>query len=358
MIQKYILFTFDYELFLGRKSGSVQKCLIEPTKRLLSIFDHYKIYNALFFIDTAYLMRLEQIAEQNINARKDLFDITNQLKKILEKGHYIYPHLHPHWLDADYDENTNEWSLNNLSKYRFGNLTSEQQNEIFSNSMRILSAITTEIKPEYPINAYRAGGWSIQPFSVFEPYFDKFNIKYDFSVMPGKFQFTNAQYYDFRKISAGNAYRFSNSIENYDPDGRFTELPITTMTLPGHARLLDRVWLKILWKLNIRSGGDGKGVVPQSINGGTNPSGYPDKSERTSIELLDRITIFYYKKYLDRYSYIQFISHPKMLSSHNIKTFRIFLDWATKKFVIQTDFQKIIQDEKFIDRSRHKTQLY
>lgn len=39
MEEKQILFTFDYELFLGSKSGSVKNCMLEPTKNVVAILN-------------------------------------------------------------------------------------------------------------------------------------------------------------------------------------------------------------------------------------------------------------------------------------------------------------------------------
>ena len=51
--KKLLLFTFDYELFLGDKSGSVQDCLITPTDHLISLLNKYE-FKAYFFVDTVY----------------------------------------------------------------------------------------------------------------------------------------------------------------------------------------------------------------------------------------------------------------------------------------------------------------
>ena len=42
MESKQVLFTFDYELFLGHRSGSVENCMILPTKKLLEVLKKYR----------------------------------------------------------------------------------------------------------------------------------------------------------------------------------------------------------------------------------------------------------------------------------------------------------------------------
>ncbi len=38
-----IFLTFDYELFFGEKTGTVEKCMINPTNELLKISKKYSI---------------------------------------------------------------------------------------------------------------------------------------------------------------------------------------------------------------------------------------------------------------------------------------------------------------------------
>ena len=70
-IRKNILLTFDYELFLGKRSGSAQKCMIEPTNELLKILLKNNA-KAIFFIDTTYLDQLERVSINHQKAKKDL----------------------------------------------------------------------------------------------------------------------------------------------------------------------------------------------------------------------------------------------------------------------------------------------
>ena len=182
--KKKIIFSFDYELFLGRKSGTAEECLIAPTEKIHQILNSYEI-KGIFFIDTAYLLFLKEVSLRDPLAERDLGLIFSQLRELVKGGHYIFPHLHPHWMDALYLPNTREWELNNLSKYRFHSLDFGQRQQLFNASVGIINEIASPVNSGYLINAYRAGGWSIEPFDDFRPFFDKFGIKYDFSVLPG-----------------------------------------------------------------------------------------------------------------------------------------------------------------------------
>ena len=70
-----ILITLDYELFF-LKSGSIGKCIIEPTERLLSILDKENI-KASFFVDSGYILKLKEYM-QSFNVLKKDYDLINQ----------------------------------------------------------------------------------------------------------------------------------------------------------------------------------------------------------------------------------------------------------------------------------------
>ena len=105
---KHILLTFDYEPFLGARTGSVKKCLIEPTNHLIKILDIHQA-KAVFFVDTLYIQELGKRNE----LKQDYLSVEAQLIDLYNNGHYIFPHIHPHWIDAIYLQN-GQFDLSNL----------------------------------------------------------------------------------------------------------------------------------------------------------------------------------------------------------------------------------------------------
>lgn len=333
-LNRNIILTFDYELFLGERSGDVNSCMVLPTQKLQSIFDEFGIQHAIFFVDTTYLACLKRnFADQN--TKSEFESIRNNIIFLLEKGHYIFPHIHPHWLNAK--RQGNDWVLTDLTKYCFKNCTIDERNLIWNETMEILRDFGVE--NYHPIDAFRAGGWSIQPFSDFTPYFEKYGIQYDFTVMPGTFSWTNAQQYDFTQVVDERPYQFDQCITSPVGSGRFVEMPISTRTKKGSG-IGERVLLKYLWKTGNQSFGTGKGVIPQKMDYETKAE--PKNLEMISIELLHALNCSLYKKCLDENSYIQFISHPKMLTIHNLKYFRKFIKYATQNYNVNFDFKSLI----------------
>src|SRR4051812_15319162 len=132
-MKRNLLLTFDYELFLGKRSGSVDKCMIKPTESILKIINKFKC-KAVFFVDATYLLKLKQTGNNYPAAKRDFEKIKNQIQEIIKNGHYVFLHLHTHWLDAIYDSGVNQWTLEDTSRFSFANLDPEEQEFVFSNS--------------------------------------------------------------------------------------------------------------------------------------------------------------------------------------------------------------------------------
>jgi len=327
--QKTILLTFDYELFLGKDSGSVNDCLINPTNAIVKVLDRYKA-KGIFFVDCTYLVELKKVAEKYDVAFEDYKLINSQLRSLIKQGHYIYPHIHPHWVDAVYNADKNSWTLTNLEKYSFANLSLSLQQQIFSNALDLLQAELGSKEHPVMLNAYRAGGWSIQPFSHFKPLFEKYKVSADFSVLGGSKIVSDAQRFDFTKICENaTPYNFENEVDEPLTDGTFTEFPINSIVF-NKKSLLNRVLLKVLWRTAFgQSMGKGVGVSPEVLHENI---AYNKNFQMLSVELLTHLNLSKYKNYLNQNDYMQFVSHPKMISKYNLKVLSKLLNHADRKF--------------------------
>lgn len=332
--KKNILLTFDYEPFLGMRSGSAEKCILEPTSLLIEVLDQYNA-KAIFFVDTLFLLQLKSNPEFKLT----LEAVKNQLSNLYKKGHYIFPHLHPHWTDAKYMKETQEFDLSDLKKYSLASLEIEQVNSLFEKSISILK----ECGISYPHWGYRAGGWCIQPFSRYKKLFLDQKIKFEFSVMPGYMNSVEEQNFDFSKVKQNSPYYFSNDVTEEDKKGEFTQFPISSINLNARERLFDKFVKKILWKVGDK--GFGKGMSAQTSALKTNNSA----EEMISLDILTVAKISAYKKYLYNNSYMHWISHPKMFTKHGLSMFNNFLKHAHKNYKIEFDFMNM-QPEKFLTK--------
>jgi hypothetical protein len=332
--KKTILLTFDHELFLGSRSGDVNSCMIEPTRLLQEIFNEFRIEKAVFFLDTTYVSNLKRNLEKE-DCRLDFEKVESNIKFLLDKGHYVFPHIHPHWLDADYQEGN--WVLNNLEKYTFNACSHDERAKIWCDSIQVLKDFGVDKYHE--IDSFRAGGWSIQPFEDYKPYFDQYGIKNDFTVLPQSYSYTNAQKYDFTSAPRKAIYKFDKEVTEPSDTGIYFEFPISTRPSPQEDGLKEKVLKKWLWKTNNKSIGKGQGVLPKKVE--YEPREAPKDVEMISIELMHMLNFKDYVKHLDEHDVVQFISHPKMLSRHNLKMFRKFMKYASQNYNLDFDFKSL-----------------
>lgn len=348
MKDKQLLITFDYELFLGNRSGTIDDCLFKPTDAVLKVIEKQKA-KAIFFVDTTHLLTLKKNAAKYNECASDLKRVSDHIADIVKRGHYVFPHLHPHWLDAEYLSVTNQWRLSSTDKYRFHHLNKAERDEVFNGSIELLKEIIIPVNPQYKIEAYRAGGWCIQPFEDFIPYFKQHQFKYDFSVLGGFYFFSNAQYFDFSHAPEKGVYKFSERVEEENPHGEFTQFNISSIHIDNRIRFLDKLLLKFRYKLfKDHTFNRGEGQIATKLDTdlfkpATSGHNIMESNwERVAIELLSSVKLGDYLNFFDNKNYMHFISHPKMLTHHNINMFDAFLKSVYSKYKVETDFKKML----------------
>ena len=217
-----IIISFDYELFFGDESGTVQKSIIDPTIQLLKALDSVG-GKATFFVD--YLM-LKYMKAENDHTRKDAALVIEQIKDIVRRGHRIELHIHPHWVDAKYIDN--KWVFLDFSHYCLISFPQKEITQMFVEGTEMLETIAREVDPNYKIIAYRAGGWAILPFYIMKEGFLKAGIKVDSSVTHGKVIHAYGYDLDFTDVPKEGIYKFSHDVKRMDPKGEFVESQICT----------------------------------------------------------------------------------------------------------------------------------
>lgn len=214
-----IYITLDYELFFG-KSGSVDNCIINPTNKLLEIVNPYNIKLNLF-VDVGYLVKLKAQKNEFSQLEKDYQKVSEQLQHLSQQGHCIELHIHPHWEDSYFDGK--EWVFD-TSRYKLKDFPETEVHDIVTK----YTAILKEITGKNPV-AYRAGGWSIQPFKHLKKALADNDVFIDSTVFPQGYHNSKHQFFDFRKVPQFKThYRFSDQIDQEDSTGKFTEIPISS----------------------------------------------------------------------------------------------------------------------------------
>jgi hypothetical protein len=215
-----VLLTFDYELFFGSNSGSVEKCLIQPTERLLQLCESYGV-KMTFFLDAGYLKRLKEEQQNHESLRTDYEKVAAQIRKIVETGNEIGFHVHPHWERSFFSNG--RWDIVTNGAYKLSDFSQDEINEILD----VYYETIVELSGAKPI-AFRAGGWCIQPFSLIADKLKSLGIRYDSSVMPGVSFHSNHYAFDFKNAPDKSMYAFEHDECKEEFQGFFTEVPISS----------------------------------------------------------------------------------------------------------------------------------
>ncbi len=324
---KNLFLTFDYELFFGEDSGSLENSILKPTNLLL---DTLKECNApaTFYIDTIYI---EKLLEYNLLDEYELVKL--QIQRMINEGHRVELHLHPHWYDAIYIPKTKRWKFLTYEHYRLHSYNEKEIEYIFDKSVELLYNIIHEVDSEYKFYSYRAGGWCIQPFDKIKPSLEKHGIFVDSSAAFGMKSESIAHYFDFTNMPHKDIYMFHDNILVENQSGRFTEIASSVVSTSVIFKIINKLQLKLL-KSQIY--GDGKGINLYST---TTLSKFRESKRILSIENISRFLIN--KLILQvKFNNIVLISHPKFLSKESFESINVL----AKKYQIIT-FNAILNEK-------------
>lgn len=320
-----IYITLDYELGMGRITGTPEKCLVEPMSHLTEMTDKYDIKMNVF-VDAAYLLKMRKLKDQYPQLQKDYNTVTNHIRKLDVEGHSIQLHLHPQWLYSAF--NGKEWELD-IDHYKLSDMPLEEQKQLIVDGTSLLNSIITR-----KVTAFRAGGYSIENFSDLYDTFLSVGITIDTSVLRGEYAYGKYQTYDYRRVPDKTTWKFNKNHKEEDPQGKMTEYPISTIVLPAVRYLLNK---KASHKelSNITSSrqkwGNGVGI------------GYPgnkyqilmkkarmffgNKSIRATVEgAADLEKVYKYTSLYYKGDDFVIIGHPKAISPYSIDVIERFIN--------------------------------
>jgi hypothetical protein len=239
----YPLFlTFDYEIFFGNDSGTLEKCIFDPIDALTPLLDEVGA-KATFFVDILHYYRLNELRQYHSALDQQAKDFKIHVQHLLSLGHDIQLHLHPHWLDAVYLEKENRWRFS-YEHYRLHDLEDSNGgiDTIGGNvkfGKELLSDICSEVDSEHEIMAFRAGGYCLEPFSYIKNALEVNGIHIDSSVARNcvvKIGMGFEQ--DFSKTPNIPYWRFENKVLEPQSNGPFCEVPVTAIRIPTLLKIM------------------------------------------------------------------------------------------------------------------------
>jgi hypothetical protein len=342
---KKIILTIDYELFLGLKTGDVDSCMVEPTRKLATILNNNESKMTIFW-DILHYYKLIEYQDLFPELKNDVNIIEKQILFLAKEGHDIQLHLHPHWLDAVYK---NDRWIFDYKLFKLQNLSKDDnQNDINSIigciniSKNILENLIQNANPDYRVTTIRTGGYLIEPFSKIREALIKQNILVDTSICPGLINENEGFSYNFLKYPNLNSYKFSDEPKYTNEKGIFIEVPIKTVVIPIYLNLCYTFLRHTRYK-KLKMGLKGFGIASTTQ--------HRKKIFMKLIELLFKRKvyqfttdgnfkeIFYYMiNHVDENSTM--ILHPKLLNDHTISLINE---------LTQTNKIKFISLKKYLD---------
>lgn len=312
-----IFLTLDYELFFGSNSGTQEKSIIYPTNRLLELLDKYGI-KASFFIDSGYIIKLDEYRNKYEVLEKDYQNIITQIKDLSEDGHDIQLHIHPHWEDSYHDGA--KWVID-TTRYRIHEFSDSEIDDIV---YRYKKGITDIVGDK--VFTFRAGGWCMQPFDKLRNALKKHNIWLDSTVFYGGKNDSITHYFDFTKAPKKDFWKFEEDPLLENENGFFTEIPINSY----------KVLPLFFWKLAFArkfGGNKHKAFGDGGAAGGSKWDKIRMLTQPTnSIVSIDGYKASYLQDAFDKFKRNKenknfvIIGHPKAMSEYSLEKLEEFIE--------------------------------
>ncbi|HSW54547.1 MAG TPA: glycosyltransferase [Ignavibacteriaceae bacterium] len=342
---KEIILTIDYELFLGKETGNVKDVIIEPTQKILSILEKNDSRMTVFW-DILHFYRLLGLEKNHPALKEDRLLIENQILDLASKGHDIQLHLHPHWLDAKYENN--RWIFN-YQRFKLHNLSIENKKDDINTiagciciAKALMENIIRKVKPDYKVTTFRAGGYLIEPFDKLRNVLLSNGIRTDSSVCPNLENDNGVFSFNFNSYPVKQYYYFENTPKEITGLGSFIEIPVTTLKIPAFINIYFTFLRKLKYP-SLESERKGRGVgeyfkdvKPSYLKRIISLTHSRFRQFSTDSSFNELFTYEYNRVPL----YSTMILHPKLLNSHTLRILDDYVSTNKVCFISIKDFIK------------------
>ena len=349
----YILFSADYELFLGENYLKEEEILINPTNELLKTCSDLNI-KFTFFFDTCCMWAYKKNNRYDFPKKAE-----TQMMNAIKMGHDVQTHVHPHWLFTKFIETKLHETKYQFdpTKYLMGTLSDNEKecqsliDKILKRNSEYLTNLFKPLNPSYESVAFRAGGYGIQPNTeLIMQGLENNGYLIDSSVVSNFIFDSNVSKINFKNFpDEGNYWLNENQhLGNTIFRGIF-EIPIASVKLNffeyflyNYGILLSR-YREILFTKN-----RGKGIQQLSNDGKISKIfRYLNRFRFARLDIYSspypmmKITEKYLQMYYSKDCPIFFSinCHPKSMNSAHYNSLKIFCTWLEQKY---TNDYKII----------------
>lgn len=172
-----LLFTLDYEIH-GNGEGSPLRLMVEPTDRMLRLFDQFGA-KLTIMADVAEILRFKEWAGRTGRDEFHYHAILDQLQRAVRGGHDVQLHIHSSYFNAEAREG--RW-IQDWSEYSFATLPRERMDFMVSRCKAFLESALQPVDSSYRCSVFRAANWAVSPSRDVVPVLLDNGIRIDTSV--------------------------------------------------------------------------------------------------------------------------------------------------------------------------------
>jgi hypothetical protein len=335
-----VIFTLDYELH-GNGEGSPYELMVEPTERMLDLFERHGA-KLTIMADVAEILKFQEYLE---NHGKDLFHfaaIKDQLRDAIRLGHDVQLHIHSSYCNAKFSEG--RW-IQDWDEYNLAGLDRERLSSIVNRGKKFLEDLLKPVNSDYSCIAFRAANWSVSPAANVVAALTENSIPIDTSVFKYGHR-SGLVNFDYGSAHSDLVPWSANpsDICRKDPSGRIVEFPIyCEKRRLGSFLSANRLYRVVLGKrhqvpkssnsVNSGSNQTRKDIFSPLRKGGNFIFGkHPwkaDFNQCTGRQLI-RALLNAEGKYRDHIEPLPFvlIGHSKLFTRHNERSLESFLEFV------------------------------
>ncbi len=296
--------------------------MIDPTRALIDVLEKHGA-RLTAFVDAGFLLQLKNTEQLGDDYRR----VAYQLKALIDRGHDVQLHVHPHWEDSVWKDG--QWQVN-TNRYKLHDFSEDEINRLCVSYCQTLEEVTGRA----PI-AYRAGGWCLQPWEKIAAGLRSAGVRVDSTVYEGGQSVNPGREFDFRGAPSRDWWNFSSDPLVPDQNGDMVEIPISTVRVPPsfYWRMLHR---KVRPVPELTPFGDGQALTGSS-------SYYLRKLTRTEqgvasidgarADLLERA---YQQRVEQGGAVLNVMGHPKSITPYSLQRLDDFLSSHSGEFEFHT----------------------
>lgn len=188
----HLALTHDWEL-RGYGSGDIEKIQFAPLRRLLEIYGKFGARTTIL-PDVMQQLAFRRLEGDHPELKTPADSWDHHLREAFRQGHDIQLHLHPQWLQANYDHGrwalSGDWSILNYDR--------AVARTMLADAVGYLENLLQPIDPSYRSLAFRAGALAAAPSEHLFESLVELGIELDVSIAGGVFADSQTLQLDYR----------------------------------------------------------------------------------------------------------------------------------------------------------------